>query len=212
MSRFFKYISTFGEEVLVYGCIDSDNQLDYITQAKSILFGDAPVRVGRHIHKTFFHLCKHVLRQTVSGNMGYEVCQEVPLQSVNKGVLEPRELLKREESSHPSTAYILGRLTFDLSVTEEAPLNSICCNSIPTSLYSLSPHKNPKLSKSISFKTQPVHIYSLLRRQRYIMLCTYTYFLFSRKPYILSAHVLNYSCILELKSPSCIFGRTREQH
>ena len=83
---------------------------------------------------------------------------------VNKGVLKLRELLKREESSHPSTAYILGRLTFDLSVTEEAPLNSICCDSIPTSLYSLSPHKNPKLSKSISFKTQPVHIYSLLRR------------------------------------------------
>ena len=119
MSRFFKCISTFGEEVLIYGCIDSDNWLDYITQAKSILFGDAPVRVGRHIHKTFFHLCKHVLRQTVSGNMGYEVCQEVPLQSVNKGVLELRELLKREESSHPSTAYILGRLTFDLSVTKE---------------------------------------------------------------------------------------------
>ena len=44
---------------------------------------------------------------------------------VNKGVLKLRELLKkREESSLPSsTMYSLGRLTFDLSVIEEDPLN-----------------------------------------------------------------------------------------
>ena len=74
---------------------------------------------------------QHVLRQTVSRNMGYEVCQEVPLHSVNKGVLELKELLKREESSLPSSTCSLGRLTFDLSVTEEDPLNSIWCNRIP---------------------------------------------------------------------------------
>ena len=82
MSSVFFVFSTFGEEVLIYGCIDSDNQLDYITQAKSMLLDDAPARDLRHTHKTFFHICSMLyFRQTVSRNMGYEVCQEVPLQS-----------------------------------------------------------------------------------------------------------------------------------
>ena len=79
---YFFVFSTFGEEVLIYGCIDSDNQLDYITQAKSMLLDNAPARDLRHTQKTFFHLCSMLyFRQTVSRNMGYEVCQEVPLQS-----------------------------------------------------------------------------------------------------------------------------------
>ena len=103
---------------------------------------------------------------------------------VNKGVLKLRELLKREESSHPSSAYILGRLTFDLSVTEEGPLNSICCNSIPTSLYSLSPHKNPKLSKSISFKnTAGAHLFTLAPLEVYYVVYLHILLVFSKTLY-----------------------------
>ena len=79
----------------------------------------------------------HVLRQTVSRNMGYEVCQEVPLQYVNKGVLELRELLKREESSLPSSMQSLGRLAFDLSVTGEDHSTQYAAKLSPTSLLTL---------------------------------------------------------------------------
>ena len=68
-----------------------------------------------------------------AGIWGMKCVKKCHFSLVNKGVLKLRELLKkREESSLPSsTMYSIGRLTFDLSVIEEDPLNSICCNSIP---------------------------------------------------------------------------------
>ena len=61
---------------------------------KSML-GDAPAKDFKAYTLTRpFSL--HVLRQTVSRNMGYEVCQEVALQSVNKGVLKLQRAVKKE--------------------------------------------------------------------------------------------------------------------
>ena len=96
---------------------------------------DAPAKDLKHTHtQDLFSSMQHVFRQIVSRNMGYEVCQEVPLQYVNKGVLELRELLKREESSLPSSMHSLGRLTFDLSVTEEDHSTQYGAIVSPTSL------------------------------------------------------------------------------
>ena len=100
------------------------------------MLGDAPEKDFKAYTLTRpFSL--HVLRQTVSRNMGYEVCQEVPLQYVNKGVLELRELLKREESSLPSSMQSLGRLAFDLSVTGEDHSTQYAAKLSPTSLLTL---------------------------------------------------------------------------
>ena len=92
---------------------------------KSML-GDAPEKDFKAYTLTRpFSL--HVLRQTVSRNMGYEVCQEVPLQYVNKGVLKLQRAVKKRGVEPPIFfVHSLGRLTFDLSVTEEDPLDSIC--------------------------------------------------------------------------------------
>ena len=148
----------------------------------------------------------HVLRQTVSRNMGYEVCQEVALQSVNKGVLKLQRAVKKERSraSHlPCKVWVVQRLICRLQ-ERTTQLNMLQSYLQPP--YSLLPHKNPKPSKSIRHNTQPVHIHTLTG-QRFIM-CTYTYFLFSRQPHkrpcFETANVLNYSCTLELKSSSYV--------
>ena len=99
---------------------------------------DALAKDLKHTHtQDLFSSMQHVFRQIVSRNMGYEVCQEVPLQYVNKGVLELRELLKREESSLPSSMQSLGRLAFDLSVTGEDHSTQHAAKLSPTSLLTL---------------------------------------------------------------------------
>ena len=183
------------------------------------MLGDAPAKDFKAYTLTRpFSL--HVLRQTVSRNMGYEVCQEVPLQSVNKGVLKLQRAVKKERirASHLLRTQFRSSNVWFVGYRRGPTRFNMLAIVSPTSLCTLSPHKNPKLSfwKVLDIKhsrcTFMHTLYnSLEQRCRGILLwCVLTFTsCISRQPHkrpcmYLTIHAHSSSSLL------LVFGRNRE--
>ena len=85
MSSVFFVFSTFGEEVLIYGCMDSNNQLDYNTQAKVNVTRCPSYRFKAHTHKTFFHLCSMYLGKQSAGIWGMKCVKKYHFSQLTRG-------------------------------------------------------------------------------------------------------------------------------
>ena len=143
-----------------------------------------------------------------AGIWGMKCVKKWHFSLLTRGFSSFRELLKKR-GVEPPIFYVQFRPSNVWFVGyRRGPTQLNMVQSYPQPSFSLMLHKNPKLSKSIRSKTQPVHTVMHSHYDRGILCCVLTHTsCFLENP--ISAHVLNYSCTLELKSRSCIWTEQR---